>query len=101
MSLKELRLKRQKQLSRLETLHRSLEGSIDQNLLVILSKADPTCKASELDTKAILTAAQDLHEYTVIIDGVSKTIQRLKEELLSSYKTKKAPSNLKQSLSPC
>ena len=91
MSLKELRLKRKKQLSKLEALHRSLEGCIDQNLIVILSKADPTCKASELDTKAILNAAQSLHEYTVIINGVSRTIRRLREELLPSYKQKKRP----------
>lgn len=81
MSLKESRLKRTRQLSKLEAIHRSLGDIIDKSLIVILSKADPVCMASELDTKTILTAAQDLHESIVTIKTLNKTIQRLREEL--------------------
>ncbi len=81
MSLKKLRLKRTKQLSKLEAIHKSLEDCIDQNLIVILSKADPTCMTSELDTKTILNAAQNLHENTATLKALGKTIQRLREEL--------------------
>ncbi|MCG8344610.1 MAG: hypothetical protein MI685_05545 [Chlorobiales bacterium] len=90
MSLKELRLKRTKQLSKLETMGKSLEGSVDKNLIIILSKADPTCTASELDTQTILTAAQNMHENTVTLKALSVTIQRLQEEV-SGYKRKKDP----------
>lgn len=95
MSLKELRLKRKKQLSKLEAMHKSLEYCIDQNLMVILTKADPTCAASELDTQAILIAAQNLHENTVTLKTLSNPIKRLREEE-SGYKPKRTNEQKRQ-----
>ncbi|UZJ39168.1 MULTISPECIES: hypothetical protein [unclassified Prosthecochloris] len=84
MSRNELGEKRKRQLCKLEAMYKSLEKSIDNSLIAILSKTDPGRTAHELDTKMILTAAQNLHETTVTIKALSKTIQRLREELYSS-----------------
>lgn len=86
MSRNELGQKRKRQLCKLEAMYKYLEKSIDNSLIAILSKTDPGCTAHELDTNTILTAAQNLHESTVTLKALNKTILRLREELYSSKK---------------
>ena len=81
MSLTDLRLKRKGQLSDLQAKRKTLEARADNNLLVIVSKADTIPDVAELDTQAILTAAQELHENVTAICALDNKIDQILEEL--------------------
>lgn len=81
MSLTDLRLKRKGQLSDLQAKRKTLAAKADNNLIVIISKADTLPDVAELDTQAILTAAQELDENVTKICELDNTIDQILEEL--------------------
>ena len=81
MSFTDLRLKRKGQLSDLQAKRKTLEARADNNLIVIISKADTIPDVAELDPQAILTAAQELHENVTAICALDTKIDQILEEL--------------------
>lgn len=81
MSLTELRIKRKGQLSDLQAKRKTLEARADNNLIVIISKADTLPDVAELDTQAIFTAAQELNENVTAICALDNQIDQILEEL--------------------
>lgn len=81
MSLTDLRLKRKGQLSDLQAQRKTLAAKADNNLIVIISKADTLPDVSELDTKSILTAAFELFENVTAICELDNKIDQILEEL--------------------
>lgn len=81
MSLTDLRLKRKGQLSDLQAKRKTFEAKADNNLIVIIGKADTVADAAELQTQAILTAAQELHETVTAICALDNKIDQILEEL--------------------
>lgn len=81
MSLTDLRLKRKGQLSDLQAKRKTLDAKADNNLLIIVSKADTIPDVAELDTQAILTAAQELHENVTAICALDNKIDQILEDL--------------------
>lgn len=81
MSLTDLRLKRKGQLSDLQAKRKTLEAKADNNLIVIISKADTIADVAVLDTQSLLTAAQELHENVTAICALDNKIDQILEEL--------------------
>lgn len=81
MSLTDLRLKRKGQLSDLQAKRKTLEAKADNNLIVIVGKADTVADAADLDTQSLLTAAKELHDNVTAIQALDNKIDQILEEL--------------------
>ena len=81
MSLTDLRLKRKGQLSDLQAKRKTLEAKADNNLIVIISKADTIADVADLDTQSLLTAAKELHDNVTAIQALDNKIDQILEEL--------------------
>ena len=81
MDLTQLRLKRKGQLSELDATRRNLVAKADNNLVVILGKADTIPDAGQLDTTGILAAAKELHENATAIRALDENITKIRKEL--------------------
>lgn len=79
--LADMRQKRRGQKAELEGKRKPVAAAADEALYSLLTKADALRPATELDTQAILYAAQRLHDTATELREIDRTIGEINNDL--------------------